>query len=494
MNKLFGSRLPFILFIGVAFLFMYGWRLQYSSTFARSWDEVDFALALSRFDLLAMQPHFPGYPYFILGGMMVHRWIPDPVQALSVFNVLISAASTIPIYLLARSELSKGKSILVAFCVQCSSYLWILSSQPMSEGSAISVLWWYIWSLYVADKRRTWLTRIVPLFLFSILMGIRLSYFIFGLGIIYLWIKDRNDHQGKAYWMRITVLLILAIAFQLIWVTGLVMSEGSWLGFMELAFHFVRGHFTEWGGSAISNPQPLMTRWMVLFFYNFLWTGLCGQSIFVAGGLLLVLIIFIVECARFGFPAKDIRRHAGLLSLLIFYFIYAWFAQNIDKPRHIAPLIGASLLLFYILLLRTGRYVGLKVSLLAVLMAAQFFTGMMLTKEQATGIPATYELTEHLSKVGGPVLIYTWEETRVMEYLQAPYEHKRIFTYELFREDIQINKDKQIFLTDRVVEGFKQQGYDVSNHIQEVKEFSSNPLFDPVYHHITLYKWVEGES
>lgn len=473
---------------------MYGWRLEYSSAFARSWDEVDFALALSRFDLLAMQPHFPGYPYFILGGMMVNRWIPDPAQALSVFNVFMSVASTIPIYLLARNDLSKLESLFITFCIQCSAYLWILSSQPMSEGSALSVLWWYIWSLYLANKRRTCLLQILPLFLFSVLMGIRLSYFIFGVGIIYLWIKDKKYHQGKDYWTRITVFITLAIAFQFIWVTGLVMSEGSWIGFMELAFHFVRGHFTEWGGSAISNPQPLMNRWIVLFFYNFLWTGLFGQSIIVAAGMMILLILFIAECVRFGFHAKDARHHFGMLSLLIFYFIYAWFAQNIEKPRHIAPLIGPSLLLLYTTLIGSRRNVRTKAVLLALITTAQFFTGMMLTKEQATKAPATYQLTEYLQTIHHPFLVYTWEETRVMEYLQASYEHKRIFTYELFREDIQLNEGKRIFLTDAVVGGFKLQGYDVSMNLREVHRFASNSLFDPVYHDITLYEWVEGDS
>ena len=49
------------------------YSLLHISPFAASWDEVDFVLALDRFDLLAMQPHFPGYPYFVLGAMAVHR-------------------------------------------------------------------------------------------------------------------------------------------------------------------------------------------------------------------------------------------------------------------------------------------------------------------------------------------------------------------------------------------------------------------------------------
>lgn len=491
MNRFDRNRLPFLLFVGVAFLIMYGWRLQYSSPFARSWDEVDFALALSRFDLLAMQPHFPGYPYFILGGMLVNQWVGDPAQALSIFNIFMSVASSIPIYFLARTSLSKWESAMITFCIQCTAYLWILSSQPMSEGAALCVLWWYLWSLYLANKRRTWIFGILPLFLFSILMGIRLSYFIFGIGILYLWIREKDFYTRKIYWTRILSFLLLSVLFQMIWVTGLVMSEGSWIGFIELAFHFVQGHFMEWGGSAISTSQPLWSRGLVLFFYNFLWTGLCGQSIFVAVGLILLLIVLIVECVRYGFSFKGIRHFWGLLGLLLCYFIYAWFAQNIEKPRHIAPLIGPTLLLFYIVVLCSKKYVRMKMSLLIVITFAQFFHGAMLTKEQATVVPATYQLTEYLQTVDDPLLVYTWEETRVMEYLKALFEHKRIFTYPYFLEDLSLNEGKRIFLTDAVVKGFKLQGQDVSGHLQEVGSFSSNPLFDPVYHDITLYEWVE---
>ncbi|MEW9672376.1 glycosyltransferase family 39 protein [Ammoniphilus sp. 3BR4] len=451
---------------------------------------MDFALGLSRFDLLAMQPHFPGYPYFILGGMMVHQWISDPVQSLSIFNVLMSAASSIPIYLLARNGLSKLESLFITFCIQCSTYFWILTSQPMSEGSALSVLWWYLWSLYLANKHRTWLTQILPLFLFSILMGIRLSYFVFGVGIIYLWIKERRALQGQGYWQRWAVYFILAICFQLVWVTGLVMSEGSWSGFLELSFQFVKGHFTEWGGSALSNPQPLLDRGIVLLFENFLWTGLIGQSMIIASGMVFLFILMIIESIRFGFRIHDFRHYYGMASLLILYFIYAWFAQNIDKPRHIAPLIGPSLLLFYILILRTRRNLRIKWGLLVMMVSVQFFAGMTLSKEQATVSPATYQLADHLNAIESPFLVYTWEETRVMEYLQVPYEHKRIFTYEIFMEDLLLNQGKRIFLTNAVVEGFKSQGYDVSKQIREIGQFSSNPLFDPVYHDITLYEWM----
>nr|WP_232467183.1 hypothetical protein [Anoxybacillus flavithermus] len=54
----------------IALVVVYISCFVYASPFAATWDEVDFALALDRYDLLAMQPHFPGYPYFIFGGCL----------------------------------------------------------------------------------------------------------------------------------------------------------------------------------------------------------------------------------------------------------------------------------------------------------------------------------------------------------------------------------------------------------------------------------------
>jgi hypothetical protein len=88
-------------------------------------------------------------------------------------------------------------------------------------------------------------------------------------------------------------------------------------------------------------------------------------------------------------------------------------------------------------------------------------------------------------------ILYTWEETRVLEYLGAPISHKRIMTYEVFAHDMTYYKNNQIYLTNKVVEGFKTQGTDLSGKIKKVKMFQSNPIYDPVYHDITLYEWVQ---
>lgn len=80
----------------------------YASPYVRTWDEVDFTLALERFDLLAMQPHFPGYPYFILGGWIINQWIHNGLKALSIFNTLAALSAVLPIFWLARRLSGSG--------------------------------------------------------------------------------------------------------------------------------------------------------------------------------------------------------------------------------------------------------------------------------------------------------------------------------------------------------------------------------------------------
>jgi hypothetical protein len=61
----------------------------------------------------------------------------------------------------------------------------------------------------------------------------------------------------------------------------------------------------------------------------------------------------------------------------------------------------------------------------------------------------------------------------------------------LFLQDKKYNKNKKIYVTNHLIEGFKEQGIDVSDHLEEVKTLRSNELFDPVYDEITLYRWED---
>jgi hypothetical protein len=480
----FGTTL-LLFIIGISSYF----RLLHSSTYARSWDQVDFALALDRFDLLAMQPHFPGYPYFVLGGMLFHQWIDDPSRALAIFNSVMVMLSTFPIYWLSRRYLSSFKSLLSSTAVQSLSYLWIMSTESMSEASAISVLWWYLWSLQQTGEKQT-KNLLLPLLLFSLLMGIRLSYIPFGLGIIFLFLSKRGLFSSKiSYSIYIIRQLILALIFQLIWVFGLVVTEGSIVNFLSLSMQFINGHFSDWGGAITADPMPLYERLYVLVIYNILWVGVSGKSIYSAVliGLLIVFVVFNL------IKGKGITPSNRVVACLLFvaYFGWALFAQNIDKPRHSLPLVVLFTFYLVILALRTKSLKGFHYILISLFIVIQSVNGYGYVKEKASSVPATYQLMNYLKDYEEPFVIYTWEEARIMDYLKAEYPYERVLTYDYFLSNVSQRQDKRILLTDHVLKGFQNQGIHTDDKAKELKTFYSNPLFDPVYHKITIYEWGE---
>ncbi|MGJ7920498.1 hypothetical protein [Neobacillus sp. LXY-4] len=459
-------------------------QLQFRNTYAASWDQVDFALALVRYDIMAMQPHFPGYPYFILGGMLVSTIIKNPTEALTVFNILVYGSAIVPIYLLMRNTVTKKYSLLVTAIIYTGSYTVTMVNQPMSEGAAIACLWWFVWSIQFALGRSNIFPVILPLWLFSVLLGIRLSYLPFAVGIVYLFIIKWKRRQLTN--KMLLVYVVLAALFQGIWVGAIAISEGGLIGFIKLALAFTSGHFNDWGGTVSTVDPSMFIRLKALILENLLWSGFSAHSKLLLSLYLLLFIVFIKKLKWKDFIG-DVHFHLPIL-LFLCYFIWAYLAQNIDKPRHILPLAGFGVWIVFLLLYKSKQK-GLLVALSIVILIVQTGYSTMLIKEQATKTPAVHQAGEFLSKLEDPFIVYTWEETRVFQYLDVPFLHKRIQTYEVFKQDISNYSDHTVLLTDKVVAGFRQQGIKVDKQIEKIEEFHSNELFDPIYNEVTIYRW-----
>ncbi|TLS39189.1 hypothetical protein [Pseudalkalibacillus caeni] len=466
------------------------WRFEHISPFVRTWDQVDFSLALSRFDLFAMQPHFPGYPYFVLGGMLIGNWIDNPARALSAFNVILIFSSVFPTYFLFRSRLTVLASLLGTAAVQSLAYISLNATEPMSEAAAVAMLWWFFWTIHLALKKKSLFYTILPLFAYSLVLGIRLSYLLFGAAIVLLWIVKRKQFSSwNAYFYFIGWQTALAVFFQLIWVAALVASEGGIASFLNLAFGFSQGHFEDWGGAVTATSLPFWNRVWQLVTMNWLWAGLSASFAFSAV-VLAVLIVFAFKELLGG------KRRLTILEIVLSltlgcYFLWVLFAQNIEKPRHILPLTGPFLfLVLYFLFASKKRYL-VKILIVICFIGGQSYQGYTLIEEKMETTPTVYQLADYLKNQGSrPFVVYTWEETRILEYLEVPFRHKQIFTYDYFKEDISHYKGYTIYLTDHVVNGFADQGIDIHGKVKKIAEFDSNPLFDPVYHKITVYKFT----
>ncbi|WP_335872950.1 hypothetical protein [Bacillus sp. 2205SS5-2] len=454
-------------------------RLGLLSPLPQTWDEVDFILGVKEFDLINMQPHFPGYPFFMLGGMVFNHFISSPEWALLLFIQVVCISTIYPQYKLSRTYFSNEKSWLLTLALQTLAYPTFMSSLPMSEGAALSVLWWYLWSLHQAWQQNKREAVLWPILFFSVLLGIRLSYLPFGVGLLLLMVK-RFQYDRSIQELLSHVALILVS--QLIWVTALIANVGSLKTFVDVATGFTGGHFNEWGGG-VSEKTDILPRFAIYVFQNIVWNGYVATSvILLISTIILVPILLRTSLFPKTFPILLFSSVWGS------YFIWGFFAQNIDKPRHILPLIVLGSFVGYVVIVKQQSKWATYLLILHILI--QGVVGLNLLFEHKYSTPAVYQLVEKLKKEEQPILVYTWEETRVMDYLNVPFSHKRVFTYQEFLRDISMHPTETIYVTGAVIEGFKQQGTtNLEGQFKEVQRFSSLSLRDPVYSAITLYQW-----
>ncbi|WP_100402166.1 glycosyltransferase family 39 protein [Bacillus sp. FJAT-42315] len=464
----------------IALLALWGYIFALPTVIPSTWDQVDFALGVIRFDLLTMQPHFPGYPFFILAATVVNAVVKDAEFAISMWNKAIYLTSLYPLFKLAKHSLPTVPAFLTAIVIHCLPFSLIMMQQPISEPMALSIFFWFLWSLMRAFERGTREAGVWPMLLLAILFGVRLSYVAAFVAIIVYWIwywKKTNDGRG------IVFQLVLLIAANLAWVSALISNVGSLKTFIDIALGFTDGHFTEWGGTAIASDASLFERIHYLLFYNMLWSGTFVEHFaltLVLGGTLL---------AAFFNKNKEKSDIVWFSWFAVFlsYFLWVLFAQNIDKPRHSLPLIS----LLPLLLLTKVSWKRWFTVAVAITIVVEVTIAIPLLKEQANDSLAVIQATNYLEEVQEPFIVYTWEETRVFEYRQVSFPHKRLFSYDHFIADASLQRNRHIYLTDKVVHGFEQQtGQSLTNQLTKKAEFTSNHLFDPVYDQVILYEWT----
>ncbi|MFC7371303.1 nucleoporin-interacting protein [Fictibacillus iocasae] len=452
-------------------------RLRWAADMPATWDEVDFVLAVDQFSLADMQPHFPGYPYFILGGMLLSFITHSDTFALILWNHLILFSAVFPLYWLSKIWVSSLSGRLLAVgSVQLSSYVCIISSQPVSEGAALGVMWWYIWSLYWALKKTSLLKQALPFFLFSLLMGIRLSYLPLGIGLLLFMIWKHRDVYHTS------ILFISACIFQWIWISALVMSEGGIFTFLHLALSFTEGHFTEWGG-AITADQASAAGRFFRFIRNIGYSAAAGEN--------WLLLLFFLGLCVYSLRKSQLRRLSKeewmYAVMLLSYLVYAYTAQNTEKARHVLPV--SSMILFAVFSCLGGIKKKGKMVLFLFLIL-QTVNGFYLLQQARSENPAVYQMEEYIASKRERAVLYTWEETRVLQYSKAPFRHKRIETYAFFQEEIKQDEKAKVYVTGKALAGFKSQNASAENCARNIKNFSSSHLVDPVYHSITLYEWT----
>lgn len=362
------AHVGFVLLLGFSVYL----RIQYVVAYAGSWDAVDFALALERYDIMAMQPHFPGYPVFIVASSLVNAlWVEHPVIALSMVSALSSSMSILLFYLwihrwISYGWLKLGLTALFAF----HPLLTVQGVLPMSESMGLAgvLLMLLLVQWGWGEKGFRLSILIVASFSMGLLLGVRISYFPFVLMLLapIVWMLIRPETNFKFVLKSFAILLGVGCTGIIFWLIPTVITEGGLLPFLKLGEAFTEGHFNKWGGTLFTSDTSLLQRVIDWFYVQGFLNGLLGGvHLMWAKGVLGALVLASITgwaCTAMGIGNrnKSVDRLSKVLfwmserSLYLFfaivpYAIWLYVGQNVDKPRHIIPLVP-----FIILLLGVG--------------------------------------------------------------------------------------------------------------------------------------------
>ena len=167
-------------------------RWPYRARMLYNWDAVQFALALTEFDVAKHQPHPPGYLLYVGLGRLANRWVEDPALAYVGLAMLFSAATTFVVYWLARRLYDRTTAIAAAALLAVSPLFWFYGSVGLTyagEAFGASLVAWCAWGalegrsryLYlgaltlglVGGMRQSVLVLIFPLWLGAAVLGVR---------------------------------------------------------------------------------------------------------------------------------------------------------------------------------------------------------------------------------------------------------------------------------------------------------------------------------
>ncbi|WP_139490970.1 glycosyltransferase family 39 protein [Brevibacillus dissolubilis] len=514
--------------------------LSYSGGYAESWDAVDFVLALDRYDIFEMQPHFPGYPLFILLGHLFLSLTGEPVRALTWVSAVCGSLSLVPFYLLARRMLGSGIRVWLAVMLFAVSPLLTLTSvQPMSEAMGLFlVLTMTAWLARAvdADEKKMLGIGIVGALLFAMVLGVRTSYFPVGVLLLFpllTFYAVRRQLAGLV--LQTFIVGAVFLCGLLAWLLPTASTEGGLLPYWQLGQAFTVGHFTEWGGTSLSSEQGMWDRMWAWSFERMLLNGLLGVDLngpaaplstlmlwFIGG--LMVEAVWLGGRGVLGAWRRSHKRGAGRLIdwfqknpriwfgllAVVPYALWMFFGQNSEKARHILPLLPwVFLLMAYgwgelyrkVRLAFAQRGLARTSSAFRTVQVLSASIGLVIFASLADrqlsvllahmAPPPALQMIQYTQKhyPAGGAYIYTWEEQRLFDYYAPDYVSERVRSYSYFVKSILLQSatTSQFLMTNAVLDGFGPD-HPLRQQVREVARFAQDPFVYPTYHTVILYE------
>jgi hypothetical protein len=501
-------------------------RLLFMGRHLGGWDSIDFALGLRDYDIAYYQPHFPGYPVYMFFCWLVHLFTESDVLALTVPGAVFGSITLVPLFYLARRMFAENIAWLAAFLYIVNPLCWLQSEKALSDAVGLFFIIVSVQLLFYASTSRMNSLRylISGSVMLGICLGVRLSYFPFVILWLYtLYVSSKSDAGKKTIGCGVFA-FIIGIC---VWLIPLSCYTGL-KPLMVNGFSFTFGHFSDWGGS-VATSQNVLSR-----FSDFVWCVFCnGLGFWCYDTTVFRIIPSIIMSTGIIFYLRYVSNDHNTRFITFYmlpYFLWVFFGQNLEKPRHVLPLIPVIIICISAGLIRlryhmssysnlmynnfnastplsmtsfraesrnqSCRMPNLIVGRYKYLSPCFLFIGILIVSMSIISIKLVYthknepvaqiQLLDYVGRNydGRSTRVYCWETKRLFEYYTPLWDTRRARDIDDLRYDVGASLvAPEVILSTSKVNGVNS----IANNAKVVVEFKNNRYINNPYHELTLY-------
>ena len=471
-------------------------RLLFMGRHLEGWDCIDFALGLHDYDIAHYQPHFPGYPVYMSFCWLVHLFTDSDVLTLTIPGAVLGSITLVPLFYLARRMFTEKVAWLAVFLFIVNPFCWLQSEKALSDAVGLFFIVVSAQLLFYASTSRVNALRylISGSVMLGICMGVRLSYFPFVVLWLYtLYVLSRYDKGKKMIGYGVSAFILGTC----VWLVPLTCYTGL-KPLLVNGFSFTFGHFSDWGGSVATSKNVLLRS------SDFVWCLFCNGLGFWCYDTTVIRILPSIIMGTgiifyFRYLSND-NKSRFIMFYILPYFIWVFFGQNLEKPRHVLPLIPVIIIGISAGLARL-KYFLLSYSKLIIFRHKTYsiynlFIGILIVSMSIISIKLVYthknepvaqiqllDYVEH-NYDGQSTRVYCWETKRLFEYYAPLWDTRRARDIDDLQYDVDSSLDApEVILSTSKVNGINS----IKNSSKIVVEFKNDRYVNNPYHKLTLY-------